>query len=446
MVSLTPQCRANVVRLVAGVVLLTLLLLAYRVAKYAYGETVENWSGGAYWQLVDNVESPVTGRQFAQVAYCNSLGLEGLVVVGGALYGQQKYGRVVYEMVEDNWFYSFQHDTWTPLDISLPNRAGGSLTTIKQNGNRCLMLLQGGTSGYIAEKGDIKPQDTRTDAYLIEVTPVESSNPDSVMNIEVSKTLVEDQYTPTRSYGHSAVLYNNSVYFFGGLYQRSVESTMLVTVDGIHRYSIDDGKYYAVTAKGEQKPLPRSRHLSAMAYNGDNTKWLIYGGCEHSERHDLLGCFQSRLFKGIWSFSFKNSQWEKISGVDQSYNLDQDFRRDASMAFYKDHVFIYGGLYGRTENVRPSMIAAKIDFKENLLNCPRAESPDNFCIVKFRECETDSESRGDCITSPLFGHIRYSSFLRSSDEYSIFGGLGVYPPEKGSNSLKVVERSEIRIV
>ncbi len=82
MVSLTPQCRANIVRLVAGVVLLTLLLLAYRVAKYASGETVDTWSGGAYWQLVDDIESPVTGRQFAQVAYCNSLGLEGLVVIG----------------------------------------------------------------------------------------------------------------------------------------------------------------------------------------------------------------------------------------------------------------------------------------------------------------------------------------------------------------------------
>jgi len=387
--------RTGAVRFIIILVFVTLLLLAYRVAKYAYSEAEEESENyGAQFSVAGGQNSQITGRQFAQVAYCKNL--NSVIIIGGARESSPAF------VSRDNWIYSFDSETWTALENSIVPRAGGSLTVIADEPNNCTMLLQGGFTNWTymppEDRGiDTSSVFTNIDSYVISIM----EDNDGMNSLAATKV---DRFEQAMTSAHTSIFWNGSVYFFGGIYK---DKDNEASFSGIYRFDVAAREFESVPTSGAV-PLSRPGIVSALVEDSENTQWILYGGKSGS------------MFKGMWSFSFKSSSWRQISGVNTEYPTKTDLRSYARMAYYNNHVFIFSGR--GQQSLLTNMIVAELDLNRNQFRCPKNPDKENFCVVRFKGCTEKTLECKDWRTNAL---VDYGGFAINPSSYSLATGVRV---------------------
>ena len=82
---------------------------------------------------------------------------------------------------------------------------------------------------------------------------------------------------------HSSIIHNGSLYIFGG------RAHDMEPLDDLYQFDISKGIWKKVTAKGKY-PSGRWAHTMTLI---DNTKFLVFGGCNSTE-----------YFNDLYEFSF----------------------------------------------------------------------------------------------------------------------------------------------
>ena len=127
------------------------------------------------------------------------------------------------------------------------------------------------------------------------------------------------QEHPSKRWGHSVVLYKNSMIIFGGRHSQRILSNI---------YSLDftSLSWIKIEPSGNSPPA-RDSH-SAIIYN--DTDMIIFGG------NGTLG-----KLNDLWNFNFADKKWSKISG---SGNKPSPRDGHLTSLIYNKYMMIYAGL------------------------------------------------------------------------------------------------------
>jgi leucine-zipper-like transcriptional regulator 1 len=96
---------------------------------------------------------------------------------------------------------------------------------------------------------------------------------------------------PVPRFGHSAVIYKNSLYVFAGWNGHE-------TLDDLYQYSLSSNFWYLEKPKYGQKPMSRYRHSSSVIGNS----MFVFGGINT----------QSRKFNDLFEYNFLRREWRLI--------------------------------------------------------------------------------------------------------------------------------------
>ena len=126
---------------------------------------------------------------------------------------------------------------------------------------------------------------------------------------------------PSKRWGHSAVLYNNSMIIFGGRHSHRILSNI---------YSLDFATLSWIKIEPYSKaPQARDSH-SAVIYN--NSDMIIFGGNGTSGK-----------MNDLWNFNFNLKKWQEISKTDKKiWPKPRDGHNTA--VIYDKYMVVYAGL------------------------------------------------------------------------------------------------------
>ena len=140
--------------------------------------------------------------------------------------------------------------------------------------------------------------------------------------------------TPSARHSHAAVVYQDSMYIFGGydgLYRND-----------FHRYNYRTNTWNIMTdSLGANEFWPKPRYRTTSTVLGDNM--FIFGG------HD-----GSRQLNDFYAWSFKNETWTEV----QFFGSPPSPRDSHVAVAYKNSLFIFGGSTG---NARSDFYEYKLD-------------------------------------------------------------------------------------
>ena len=126
---------------------------------------------------------------------------------------------------------------------------------------------------------------------------------------------------PSKRWGHSAVLYNNSMIIFGGRHSHRILSNI---------YSLDFATLSWIKIEPYSKaPQARDSH-SAVIYN--NSDMIIFGG------NGVLG-----KMNDLWNFNFNLKKWQEISKTDKKIWPKPRDGHNTAVIFDK-YMVVYAGL------------------------------------------------------------------------------------------------------
>ena len=142
----------------------------------------------------------------------------------------------------------------------------------------------------------------------------------SIISSSKRKTYTGPEH-PSKRWGHSAVLYNNSMIIFGGRHSQRILSNI---------YSLDFATLSWTKIEPSSKaPQARDSH-SAIIYN--NSDMIIFGGNGVSKKMDDL-----------WNFNFNVKKWTEISKNEKGiWPKPRDGHNTA--VIYNKYMVIYAGL------------------------------------------------------------------------------------------------------
>jgi len=148
------------------------------------------------------------------------------------------------------------------------------------------------------------------------VLTIKSSEP-FVVEWEILKTKGDEKI---HRFGHSANIYENSMYVFGGVDQEQQSSNQLWQLD------LDKLEWTRCQTKGES-PTERNGHGSVLY----KKQLIIFGGFSFQKQE---------LMNDLWLFNLENLEWLKINPV----NDLPPVRKNSPAIENKGKIYIFGGL------------------------------------------------------------------------------------------------------
>lgn len=130
---------------------------------------------------------------------------------------------------------------------------------------------------------------------------------------------------PLPRFGHSAVVFNDSMYIFGGWDGHE-------TLDDLYQYNFTTGFWYELKRTVGLRPSPRYRH-SCVVFSGS---LFIFGGVDKSQRR----------FNDLHEYNIQHKEWtaKRVEGEIPSH-------RTFHTALVQDNImFILGGFDGKRQN------------------------------------------------------------------------------------------------
>lgn len=249
-----------------------------------------------------------------------------------------------------------------------------------------------------------------------------------IQRINLITKQFESFYENTKNkYGHSIVLFNNSIFIFGGWDGQKQNDLWELT--------LYNNKLTQISCDGSI-PSPRSYH-SAVIYNG---KMFVYGG-------DISMDEKSRE---LFAYTFATKKWDRVY-----YNSYAPSLSDHSAVVYKDCMYIYGGTLDETFEVSNRLYEFNFDtfqWKElcNSVGKPRryhcavlvddwmyifgGQGRDGYStpsMLRYNFINRKWESCGDDIHAERHFHcvINYKN-PSSKIHLLMFGGLGGEPEHR----------------
>ena len=137
--------------------------------------------------------------------------------------------------------------------------------------------------------------------------------------------LPENGMQPLPRFGHTAVVYNHSMYIFGGWDGHE-------TLEDLYQYSFTTNIWYELRRTLGIKPSPRYRH-SCVVFNGS---LFIFGGVDKSQRR----------FNDLHEYNIQHKEWSiKRGGGDIPSQ-----RTFHTALVHENCMFILGGFDGKRQN------------------------------------------------------------------------------------------------
>jgi len=290
-------------------------------------DLLDRFDGCLCWRRVYTSGSVPTARHcHSAVIYSRSL-----FMFGGYSIDLSKRG----EHRNDFYEYNFQSHLWSPVST---NRGEFQ----KSNSH---------------EQGSISVQEPVPQQYRTQ-PPIQSRHLQS--------------QAPSMRHSHSAVVYQHSMYIFGGMGANSEAN------NDLHKFDFERGLWSTIDARGD---IPSARWGHTAVVNEDDGTMLLFGG------------YGITLLNDFYQFSFANSTWSKvkefgsppkprkfhqaiyfkrcmyiIGGFGLSYNYNDFYRysfeshlwitmselpferRGHSAVLYKDSIFVFGGFDHKQRN------------------------------------------------------------------------------------------------
>ena len=139
------------------------------------------------------------------------------------------------------------------------------------------------------------------------------------------KNQCENGLQPLPRFGHTAVVYNDSMYVFGGWDGHE-------TLEDLYQYNFTTGFWYELKRTVGNRPSPRYRH-SCVVFSGS---LFIFGGVDKSQRR----------FNDLHEYSIQHKEWigKRVEGQIPSQ------RTFHTALVHENCMFILGGFDGKRQN------------------------------------------------------------------------------------------------
>eukprot|EP00002_Diphylleia_rotans_P008582 TRINITY_DN1852_c0_g1_i1.p1 TRINITY_DN1852_c0_g1~~TRINITY_DN1852_c0_g1_i1.p1 ORF type:complete len:1197 (+),score=251.22 TRINITY_DN1852_c0_g1_i1:88-3678(+) len=123
---------------------------------------------------------------------------------------------------------------------------------------------------------------------------------------------------PSNRYGHTAVVYKDSMFVYGGV------DSHRKTDNALYEYSFETRKWRTIPTKGSH-PTPRSCHTCHVI--GDSM--IVFGGIDG----------QKQLLSSVYEYSFVSNEWKEIQTTGQTPTP----RFNHCSIVYNNALFVFGG-------------------------------------------------------------------------------------------------------
>lgn len=137
--------------------------------------------------------------------------------------------------------------------------------------------------------------------FMVRKSSSVSRSSDDGSDLEASEyvPMKEPSTVMENRFGHTAVMWDNCMWVFGG--QILTTGTSSILSNGIFAYSVDKNDFWHVNpeAVGGVFPQPRRGHTAVVF----NDAMFVVGGCGAS----------SEAYNDMWMYSFKDNNWTKIN-------------------------------------------------------------------------------------------------------------------------------------
>lgn len=152
----------------------------------------------------------------------------------------------------------------------------------------------------------------------------------------------DKDFWPTPRSGHTASLFDNKIFVFGGA------SDMGST----HEIYVFDTATLAWTKPQVSGALPRFREMHAAVVSVALQTIFFLGGCDFS---------RGQCYNDVWAFNIADRSWTEVSNLEQvpADELHTFTRREGLTASYvEDRIYVFGGCFLAQYCLAPSMLVA----------------------------------------------------------------------------------------
>jgi len=222
---------------------------------------------------------------------------------------------------------------------------------------------------------------------------------------------------PTKRFGHSAVVYKNAIYCFGGV---TTAPTLYTTTDAFEEFEFATNSWKRIDNQGTFHPKERFAH-SAVIFQDSI---FIFAG------KDIKG----NVCNDILQFNFANRRWNEI----QSKGILPSPRYGHTSIVKGNSMFVFGGADNHSETLGDLQ---RFNFETNEWILVKADgtAPSRrlcHCACLFKDGRTESMFIfGGCYGSQEFNDIHKYEF--DTNTWTLLNTSGTTPPELAGSSMAV---------